>query len=211
MRHTMLGAAVALALAVAAQGASAQGRAHRDDDNDHDRARAGQYGQYGQYGQHGGRGAVDSRLDDYLQGISLTGPERVRVDRAWNSGGTLDQRLDAVRTQLSGSQRQRFDANRARIEQGYGGYGTYGGYPSDGGYGSYPSNGRGRGQYGASAEHRQDGAHRRWTKEEQREWKQRKEAQKREWKAEKQARKHQWKQSRGQDREDDRHDDHDRG
>ena len=132
MRKIMWGSALAVAMSIAAHGAAAQSPTRFYPDG----ARSAQTG-----ARSPGSRAQDTRLGDYLQGITLTRPEEVRVDRAWGSYGTLDQRLDGVRSQLARSQQQRFDSNRARIEGGYGTYGTYG---SSGAYGTYGN----RGGYG---------------------------------------------------------------
>jgi hypothetical protein len=73
------------------------------------------------------RSRDETRLDrvslgEYLRGISLDRSQRYRVERAWDSRRSREQRLRAVRASLSRSQQRRFDANVTQIERRYGIY-----------------------------------------------------------------------------------------
>ena len=87
------------------------------------------------YGQSGGtvrsRTATARReyaLADYLDGISLSVLQKLRVDRVWASGAALDQRLYDVRALLTSTQQRRFDSNVAQLDalSQQGGYGNAG-------------------------------------------------------------------------------------
>ena len=111
---------------------------------------------YGSRGGQGGYGSsvIDRRLQPYLEGITITRGQDVGIERAWESYGSLDQRLDAVRGVLTRTQQHRFDQNRADLayNSGYnnGQYGTNG--RSSGGYGqgSYGRGGYGQGSRSGS-------------------------------------------------------------
>ena len=66
------------------------------------------------------------RLDEYLRGISLNRGQRNRVERAWNTRGSREQRLRVVRSQLPRTQQRRFDYNVAQIERRYDRYDSNG-------------------------------------------------------------------------------------
>jgi hypothetical protein len=138
MNRIIIGAALAAAISFgAASGAGAQSAVDRvleregaeasrqdsrdrwDDRRNNDRQDWERRDQRDQRSRYDSRlGAV--RLDEYLRGLSLDRVQRVRVERAWDSRGSREQRLRWVRAQLSRTQQRRFDANVAQIERRYG-------------------------------------------------------------------------------------------